>query len=182
MIEESNTVWNWQLLRDVFNWGIWKVFGQVAEPYNDAVSGKNEVIFTATGETKCIHKFSALENDTNGTLVFLFAISLTVVSNVLLLNVLIAMFNEKYQNVQDKSNELWRCQRFWLVAEYKEKLVLPPPFNVLGYLIKFMKYLCCKRKSKQFQNDQNEIDKNRERVIAETYWQDVFCEEEWKNM
>ncbi|CAF3353546.1 unnamed protein product [Rotaria socialis] len=160
MIEESNTVWNWQLLRDVFNWGIWKVFGQVAEPYNDAVS----------------------ENDTNGTLVFLFAISLTVVSNVLLLNVLIAMFNEKYQNVQDKSNELWRCQRFWLVAEYKEKLVLPPPFNVLGYLIKFMKYLCCKRKSKQFQNDQNEIDKNRERVIAETYWQDVFCEEEWKNM
>ena len=29
----------WQLLRDVFNWGVWKVFGQVAEPYNDAVSG-----------------------------------------------------------------------------------------------------------------------------------------------
>ena len=29
----------WHLLRDVFNWGVWKVFGQVAEPYNDAVSG-----------------------------------------------------------------------------------------------------------------------------------------------
>ncbi|CAF1396921.1 unnamed protein product [Rotaria magnacalcarata] len=35
---------SWQLLRDVFNWGIWKVFGQVAEPYNDAVSGTDELI------------------------------------------------------------------------------------------------------------------------------------------
>jgi hypothetical protein len=37
-------LWRWQLLRDVFSWGVWKVFGQVAEPYNDAVSGTDEVI------------------------------------------------------------------------------------------------------------------------------------------
>jgi hypothetical protein len=36
---ESGRSWSWQLLRDIFNWGIWKVFGQVAEPYNGNVSG-----------------------------------------------------------------------------------------------------------------------------------------------
>ena len=39
--EGSGDLRSWQLLRDVLNWGIWKVFGQVAEPYNGAVSGRN---------------------------------------------------------------------------------------------------------------------------------------------
>jgi hypothetical protein len=41
---ESGRLWNQQLLRDIINWGIWKVFGQVAEPYNNAVSGTDKVI------------------------------------------------------------------------------------------------------------------------------------------
>ena len=36
--------------------------------------------------------FNYLENDAYGTFVFIFAIGFTVISNVLLLNVLIAMF------------------------------------------------------------------------------------------
>ncbi len=39
--QSDNKMRRWQLLRDVFNWGIWKVFGQVAEPYDNAVSGTN---------------------------------------------------------------------------------------------------------------------------------------------
>jgi len=41
---ESDRPWSWQLLRDILNWGIWKVFGQVAEPYNGNVSGMNKVV------------------------------------------------------------------------------------------------------------------------------------------
>ncbi|CAF3411131.1 unnamed protein product [Rotaria socialis] len=44
VVQGADVSSSWQLLRDVFNWGIWKVFGQVAEPYNDAVSGTDEVI------------------------------------------------------------------------------------------------------------------------------------------
>ncbi|UJR07341.1 hypothetical protein I4U23_011628 [Adineta vaga] len=120
IIVDSSELWNWQLLRDLFNWGIWKVFGQVAEPYNDSVS----------------------ENDISGTFVFFFAIGFTVISNVLLLNVLIALFNEKITRVQEKSNDLWRNQRFWLIYEMKDKTVLPPPFNILCYLGQFFMYLC----------------------------------------
>jgi len=89
--ESGGELLNMQLLRDVFNWGIWKVFGQVAEPYNGAVSGMNKVAPIVTIEN---YKFLLiiLENDSYGTFVYLFAIGFTVISNVLLLNVLIAMF------------------------------------------------------------------------------------------
>ncbi|CAF1142512.1 unnamed protein product [Rotaria sordida] len=53
---EGGIPWNWQLLRDVFNWGIWKIFGQVAEPYRDSstdmdvVSGTDTCVLTTTIE------------------------------------------------------------------------------------------------------------------------------------
>ncbi|CAF4443711.1 unnamed protein product [Rotaria socialis] len=178
VVQGADVSSSWQLLRDVFNWGIWKVFGQVAEPYNDAVS----------------------ENDAYGTFVFLFSIGFTVISNVLLLNVLIAMFNEKIQRVQEKSNELWRHQRFWLIYEIKDKTVLPPPLNTLCYLGQFIKYIYCRckrlwksppqrqhTKKPTEQNSSADIDiilssvdtrqTNREKAIAASYWERIFQEE-----
>ena len=38
--EAGNGDWNWQLIRDVITWGIWKVFAQIDEFYNNSVSGK----------------------------------------------------------------------------------------------------------------------------------------------
>jgi hypothetical protein len=47
-VEADAVLWNFQLFRDIFNWGIWKVFGQVGEPYNNAVSGVYKVLFIVT--------------------------------------------------------------------------------------------------------------------------------------
>jgi hypothetical protein len=55
VVEAGDGFWNWQLFRDVLNWGVWKVFGQVAEPYNDAVSGKHKVLFIVTVEQEQFH-------------------------------------------------------------------------------------------------------------------------------
>ncbi|CAF1088960.1 unnamed protein product [Rotaria sordida] len=73
---EGGILWNWQLLRDVFDWGIWKIFGQVAEPYKNNATDMDVVS----------------ENDAYGTFVFLYTVAFVVISNVLLLNILIAMF------------------------------------------------------------------------------------------
>jgi hypothetical protein len=116
--------------------------------------------------------------------------------------------SEKIQRVQEKSNELWRYQRFWLIYEIKDKTVLPPPFNILcylGQLIKFVFSRCkslCKspppnhdtgkvihdleiliivfpfleKPTEQISSvDNRQI--NREKVIAESYWQHIFNEE-----
>ncbi|CAF3795939.1 unnamed protein product [Adineta steineri] len=70
VVNRGSDLWTWQLLRDVSNWGILKVFGQTDEPYNGAVSG----------------------NDVYGTFVYLLAIAFVFISSILLVNVLIAMF------------------------------------------------------------------------------------------
>jgi hypothetical protein len=46
VMDDGTNLWTWQLLRDVSNWGIWKVFGQIDEPYNGVVSSMNRFIFT----------------------------------------------------------------------------------------------------------------------------------------
>ncbi|CAF5087526.1 unnamed protein product [Rotaria magnacalcarata] len=56
------------------------------------------------------------------------------IANILLLNVLIALFNVTIQSVQEKSHDIWRCQRFVIVDEYSTKTPLPPPFNIVYYI------------------------------------------------
>jgi len=46
VINGGSDLWTWQLLRDVLNWGIWKVFAQIDEPYNGYVSGMNTFVIT----------------------------------------------------------------------------------------------------------------------------------------
>ncbi|CAF1267373.1 unnamed protein product [Rotaria sordida] len=92
LVSENRVQWSWQLLRDVFNWGIWKVFGQVAEPFKNNASDMDVIS----------------ENDAYGTFVFLYAVAFVVISNVLLLNVLIAMFNKTIGDVFEKSTMIWR--------------------------------------------------------------------------
>ncbi len=67
------------------------MFAQIDEPYNGYVSGMNTFVFTVFLREWQAHSYF-LGNDVYGTFVFLLAIGFVVLSNVLLLNVLIAMF------------------------------------------------------------------------------------------
>ncbi|CAF1630957.1 unnamed protein product [Adineta ricciae] len=116
----GNDLWTWQTIRDVTNYGVWKVFGQV-----DPIDG----------------------NDSYSDVAFVLAILFVAIANVLLLNVLVALFNLTIQNVQNQSHVLWRYQRFLLVAEYRDKPLLPPPFNIFYYLFVFLRYIIRKMKN-----------------------------------
>src|SRR4051794_27064253 len=69
----------------------------------------------------------------------------------------LAQCSEKYERIQKKSNELWRCQRFWLFYEFKDKTVLPPPLNIPCYLFRLIKTLYdnCKKRRKPPRDNQN---------------------------
>ncbi|CAF1368298.1 unnamed protein product [Rotaria sordida] len=111
---EGSGLWKWQLLRDVTNYGVWKVFGQV-----DSIDGTNAYSVVA----------------------FVLAILFVTIANVLLLNVLVALFNVTIQKVENQSHRIWRYQRFLLVTEYSNKPPLPPPFNSLYYLYIIIRYI-----------------------------------------
>ncbi|CAF3343708.1 unnamed protein product [Rotaria socialis] len=111
---KGSGLWTWQILRDVTNYGIWKIFGQV-----DPING----------------------SDAYSHVAFVLAIIFVAIANVLLLNVLVALFNVTIQTVAQQSYRIWRYQRFLLVCEYKQKPPIPPPFTPLYYLYISIRYL-----------------------------------------
>eukprot|EP00058_Branchiostoma_floridae_P006760 XP_002592248.1 hypothetical protein BRAFLDRAFT_70987 [Branchiostoma floridae] len=67
-----------------------------------------------------------------------------LVTNVLLLNLLIAMFNYTFQKIQDESELHWKYQRYFLIEEYVGKPWGPPPLILLGHVWRLACYVYSK--------------------------------------
>ncbi|KAK2499215.1 hypothetical protein MC885_003976 [Smutsia gigantea] len=67
-------------------------------------------------------------------LVILLLVAFLLVTNVLLMNLLIAMFSYTFQVVQGNADMFWKFQRYHLIVEYQERPSLAPPFILLSHL------------------------------------------------
>ncbi|KAL3310415.1 hypothetical protein Ciccas_011022 [Cichlidogyrus casuarinus] len=90
--------------------------------------------------------FSAVE--------FGFLVIYTGIVNVILINLLIALFSNTVSRIDQRSTSHWLAERYQMVMEYHDRSVLPPPFNILSilYEIFFLAYnkysrLHCNRSS-----------------------------------
>jgi len=54
-----------------------------------------------------------------------------VLSNILLVNLLIAMMADTYSSIRDNSDKQWKFSRYILVNEYRGSTLCPPPLNLL---------------------------------------------------
>ncbi|XP_070540302.1 transient receptor potential cation channel subfamily M member-like 2 [Ptychodera flava] len=111
------------ILRDVFYMPYYQLYGEL---FLDAMNTTNE---NNTPDTVSSVAFS----------VFL-AVYL-IIGNLLLLNILIAIFSGVYESVQANSRREWRHRRYFLVREYQEKPSLPAPFSICIYFYRIIK--CC---------------------------------------
>lgn len=62
-----------------------------------------------------------------------------LIGNVMLLNLLIAIFTSVFEEVHENSNEVWKWEMYRLVAEYDSRPGLAPPFVIIEDLWKFFK-------------------------------------------
>lgn len=76
-----------------------------------------------------------------------------LIANILLINLLIAVFNNIFNEVNSVSHQVWMFQRFTVVMEYQQKPVLPPPFIAFCHLYALVKYLIRKAKGLQHVRD-----------------------------
>ncbi len=63
-----------------------------------------------------------------------------VIINVLLLNLLIAMFSATFQKVHDRTKQIWKFQQYFFVFEYHES-TFPPPCSIFSNLFLITKYV-----------------------------------------
>ncbi|KAJ8980323.1 hypothetical protein NQ317_008031 [Molorchus minor] len=64
-----------------------------------------------------------------------------LVANILLINLLIAVFNNIFNEVNAIAHQVWMFQRFTVVMEYEQKPILPPPFIMICHVYLLLKYL-----------------------------------------
>ena len=50
-------------------------------------------------------------------------------------SLLTAMFSATGNRVNEKSEQLWMYQRYGIVLEYEKRLIFPPPFNLISYIL-----------------------------------------------
>lgn len=77
-----------------------------------------------------------------------------LIANILLINLLIAVFNNIFIEVNAVSHQVWMFQRFTVVMEYEQKPILPPPFIIICHIWLLFKYLKRKieRKGESYDN------------------------------
>ncbi|XP_019063277.1 transient receptor potential cation channel subfamily M member 6 isoform X2 [Fukomys damarensis] len=67
------------------------------------------------------------------------------VQYIIMVNLLIAFFNNVYLDMKSISNKLWKYNRYHYTMTYHKKPWLPPPFIVLSHLGLLIHRLCCRR-------------------------------------
>lgn len=117
---------NWNLVRDVFFKPYFMIYGELFADDIDPPCGNG---------TKPDGSFDPEMPpcETGRWLNPLLMTAYLLVLNILLLNLLIAVFNAIFLKTNVYSHEIWKFNRFAVVMEYDQKPALPPPFIVISH-------------------------------------------------
>jgi len=63
---------------------------------------------------------------------------------------------KKIQDVQDRTDQIWKFQRYRLIFEYYDSPILPPPLNICAYLMSLLQYFISKKIYKKKLNDSDD--------------------------
>lgn len=123
-----NAELNGALLGNIFYNAYFIIFGQVplSEVILGSVSGCNSSI---TSEVFGIGDACPNENWLAGIYLAIYCL----IANILLINLLIAMFSFTVQSIQEHSERLWKYNRYSLIYEFFDRPPLPYPFIVLAH-------------------------------------------------
>ncbi|KAL7980079.1 hypothetical protein Chor_001347 [Crotalus horridus] len=129
---------SWVLAKDIVFQPYWMIFGEVYAYEIDAVCANNS-------ESKHLCVTGAWLTP------FLQSVYLFV-QYIIMVNLLIAFFNNVYLQVKAISNLVWKYQRYHFVMAYHEKPILPPPLIILSHMASLC-YCICKRRKKDKTSD-----------------------------
>ncbi|XP_036298140.1 transient receptor potential cation channel subfamily M member 7 isoform X13 [Pipistrellus kuhlii] len=122
---------SWTLAKDIVFHPYWMIFGEVYAYEIDACAN-DSVIPGICGPGTWLTPFLQA--------VYLF------VQYIIMVNLLIAFFNNVYLQVKAISNIVWKYQRYHFIMTYHEKPVLPPPLIILSHIASLFCCICKRRK------------------------------------
>ncbi|XP_078386313.1 transient receptor potential cation channel subfamily M member 7 isoform X2 [Cetorhinus maximus] len=120
---------SWELAKDIVFQPYWMIYGEVYAYEIDPCANNTE----DGARQRCVI----------GSWItpFLQAVYLFV-QYILMVNLLIAFFNNVYFQVKAISNIVWKYQRYHFIMAYHEKPVLPPPLIILSHFALLISRIC----------------------------------------
>ncbi|XP_005171985.1 transient receptor potential cation channel subfamily M member 3 isoform X13 [Danio rerio] len=128
---------SWMLARNIFFMPYWMIYGEVFADQIDPPCGQN--ITTEEGVVMPLPPCK-----TGAWIVPAIMACYLLVANILLVNLLIAVFNNTFFEVKSISNQVWKFQRYQLIMTFHERPVLPPPLIIFSHITMVLKHLCCR--------------------------------------
>ncbi|XP_069615725.1 transient receptor potential cation channel subfamily M member 2-like [Ranitomeya imitator] len=125
---------------------------------------------------KCVY------NDGNGKALFpewltiILMCLYLLLANILLLNLLIAMFSYTFAEIESHTDQVWKFQRFGLIKEYNERPAAPPPLILLTHVYMFLKYVICRRPTRSHKVLRRLLEEGQESSLLswESYMKDNY--------
>ncbi|WAR22251.1 TMP2L-like protein [Mya arenaria] len=139
---------SWTILRDVFYYPYWQLYGEL---FFDAIGDDGDGCDSDQSMGKCIQG----DRDclTYHWMVPFILAAYLMIGNILLLNLLIAIFSNVFHTVEKNSFEIWKFQMYYLVMEYNQKTFLAQPLSIFCHAALALKWLyelvCCKLKHEE---------------------------------
>lgn len=143
-----NSAPSWYLLKSVLYIPYWQMYGELflenmeaEEPGRPDDCTNDETIWRAKGGVdRCPEK---------NALVPILAVVYLILTNILLVNLLIAMFSNTFSKVQKRSQRFWKFYRYSLIHEYSDRPALFPPFIIIEHIIRFGMWIKSDRTTKE---------------------------------
>ncbi|XP_039196056.1 transient receptor potential cation channel subfamily M member 1 isoform X8 [Crotalus tigris] len=153
---------SWRLARNIFYMPYWMIYGEV---FADQIDRKSRIHIYAMeinppcGDNLYDEDGKRLPPCIPGAwLTPAIMACYLLVANILLVNLLIAVFNNTFFEVKSISNQVWKFQRYQLIMTFHDRPVLPPPMIIFSHLYIIIVRLCCRWK-KHKEGDQDERDR-----------------------
>uniref|UniRef100_A0A8C7G846 Transient receptor potential cation channel subfamily M member 3 n=1 Tax=Oncorhynchus kisutch TaxID=8019 RepID=A0A8C7G846_ONCKI len=135
---------SWMLARNIFFMPYWMIYGEV---FADQIDRKPTL-----GGSPCGQNITADDGHvvilppckTGAWIVPAIMACYLLVANILLVNLLIAVFNNTFFEVKSISNQVWKFQRYQLIMTFYERPILPPPLIIFSHMTMVLKHLCCR--------------------------------------
>ncbi|KAL5018957.1 hypothetical protein ScPMuIL_004679 [Solemya velum] len=132
-----NSPANWKLVKDVVYFPYWQIYGEL---FLDNMEGVEPS--TCSHNRTIWHDLEEMERCPEPSqLVPLLAGVYMILTNILLVNLLIAMFSYTFQRVQNNSETVWKYYRYGLVNEFHKRPTLIPPLIIVNHLYRLGKLI-----------------------------------------
>ncbi|XP_062600663.1 transient receptor potential cation channel subfamily M member 3-like, partial [Saccostrea cucullata] len=153
----------WDILKDVVFYPYWELYGELAFEETKKFKSNITCVDEAKGINSTMLRLVALAKcKQEHWLVYILCAGYLIMGNILLFNLLIAIFNHIFTKVEEKSNEIWKFQMYFLTMEFDNKTALVPPLSIIPHVYICLKWLarktCCRKKSRGVQFTQRHLE------------------------